>query len=157
MCLSYVSVCQNFEFPIASRQSGVSDDRGQWQVVMKGDGTQKAGALSDAERLRAGIRQVAEEAGVSVASVSRTLNKPETVSKGMQQRVQAAIERLGYVPNSAARARSLQRTHAIGAIVPTLDYSIFARFIEALIPCSAATVDGLLPAIRPCTSMDTSP
>ena len=37
-----------------------------------------------------------------------------------------------YVPNPAARSLSLQRTHAIGAIVPTLDYSIFARFVEAL-------------------------
>ena len=104
----------------------------QRQVDMVGDRTKKADALTDAEGLRAGIRQVAEEAGVSVASVSRTLNKPETVSEGMQRRVQAAIERLGYVPNSAARALSLQRTHAIGAIVPSLDYSIFARFIEAL-------------------------
>ena len=50
----------------------------------------------------------------------------------MRRRIEAAIERLGYVPNPAARALSLQRTHAIGAIVPTLDYSIFARFIEAL-------------------------
>ena len=79
-----------------------------------------------------GIRQVAEEAGVSVASVSRTLNKPNSVSIALRERVQAAIDSLGYVPNSAARSLSLQRTHAIGAIVPTLNYSIFARFIEAV-------------------------
>lgn len=79
-----------------------------------------------------GIRAVAKAAGVSVASVSRTLSKPEMVSDQMRRRVRGAIERLNYVPNSAARSLSLQRTHAIGAIVPTLDYSIFGRFIEAL-------------------------
>jgi len=84
------------------------------------------------ERLRAGIRQVAREAGVSVASVSRTLNKPDTVSDALRRRVQAAIERLNYVPDSAARSLSLRRTQVIGAVVPTLDYSIFARFLEAL-------------------------
>ncbi len=81
---------------------------------------------------RVGIRDVAKEAGVSIASVSRVLSKPDSVSEAMRARVTQAIERLNYVPNSAARSLSLQRTHAIGAIVPTLDYSIFARFIEAL-------------------------
>ena len=79
-----------------------------------------------------GIRAVAKAAGVSVASVSRTLGKPEMVSEEIRRRVQSAIEQLNYVPNSAARSLSLQRTHAIGAIVPTLDYSIYGRFIEAL-------------------------
>ena len=88
--------------------------------------------LEGSGRKRVGIREVAKEAGVSVASVSRTLNKPSTVSTVVRQRVLAAIERLAYVPNSAARSLSLQRTQSIGAIVPTLDYSIFARFIEAM-------------------------
>lgn len=89
-------------------------------------------APSPQARLRVGIRQVAREAGVSVASVSRTLNKPDTVSEGLRRRVQAAIERLNYVPDSAARSLSSRRTLVIGAVVPTLDYSIFARFLEAL-------------------------
>ena len=80
----------------------------------------------------AGIRQVAREAGVSVASVSRTLNRPHSVSLAIRRKVEEAIERLGYVPNPAARSLSLRRSHSIGAVVPTLDYSIFARFIEAL-------------------------
>ncbi len=79
-----------------------------------------------------GIRQVAKAAGISVASVSRTLNKPETVSDATRRRVHAAVEDLNYVPNAAARFLSLQRHEAIGAIVPTLDYSIFAQFITAM-------------------------
>jgi LacI family transcriptional regulator len=60
------------------------------------------------------------------------LSKPETVSPKTRLRVQAAIERLDYVPDSAARSLSLRRTRSIGVVLPTLDYSIFARFIEAL-------------------------
>ena len=85
-----------------------------------------------AEPRKVGIREVAKAAGVSVASVSRTLSKPEMVSEEMRRRIEDAIDRLNYVPNSAARSLSLRRTHAIGAIVPTLDYSIFGRFIEGI-------------------------
>lgn len=60
------------------------------------------------------------------------MNKPDTVSEVLRLRVRAAIERLNYVPDSAARSLSMRRTQVISAVVPTLDYSIFARFLEAL-------------------------
>lgn len=49
------------------------------------------------------IRDVADEAGVSVGTVSNVLNRPETVSAESAERVQRAIESLGYVRNDAAR------------------------------------------------------
>ena len=49
------------------------------------------------------IRHVAEEAGVSLQSVSRVVNNGPNVTEALRERVQAAIDRLGYVPNMAAR------------------------------------------------------
>ena len=79
-----------------------------------------------------GIRDVARTAGVSTASISRALNRPETVSAALRQRIDAAIEAHGYVPDAAARALASRRTRTIGAIVPTVDNAMFARGIEAL-------------------------
>lgn len=49
------------------------------------------------------IKHVAEEAGVSLQSVSRVINNGPNVTDSLRERVEAAIEKLGYVPNMAAR------------------------------------------------------
>lgn len=79
-----------------------------------------------------GIRDVAKYVGVSTASISRTLNNPESVRPELRMRIDAAIEELGYIPDAAARALSSRRTRTIGAIIPTVDNAMFARGIEAL-------------------------
>jgi LacI family transcriptional regulator len=79
-----------------------------------------------------GIRDVAQHAGVSTASVSRAINNPESVRQDMRARIDAAIAELGYIPDAAARALSSRRTRTIGAIVPTVDNAMFARGIESL-------------------------
>lgn len=79
-----------------------------------------------------GVRQVAREAGVSTATVSRAFNVPERVTPAIHARVMEAARRLDYMPDPAARALSSQRSQRIGALIPTLDNSIFAHFIEAL-------------------------
>tara|TARA_R110001583_G_scaffold149274_1_gene301280 strand:+ start:82677 stop:83735 length:1059 start_codon:yes stop_codon:yes gene_type:complete len=78
------------------------------------------------------LADVALAAGVSTASVSRVLNEPDKVRPEMRQRVMAAVEQLGYVPDGAARALASGRLRTIGAIVPTLDNAIFASGINAL-------------------------
>ena len=79
-----------------------------------------------------GIREVARHAGTSTASVSRTLNNPDSVSPRLRARVDAAIQELDYIPDAAARALASRRTRTIGAIIPTVDNAMFARGIEAL-------------------------
>ncbi|MEY9211841.1 LacI family DNA-binding transcriptional regulator [Thermobifida halotolerans] len=63
------------------------------------------------------IREVAREAGVSVATVSNVLNRPEIVASRTRNRVQAAIEALGYVPNLAARQLSNGSSTAVGIVL----------------------------------------
>lgn len=66
------------------------------------------------------IRDVAREAGVSVATVSYVLNDhpKESISPDTAARVLAAVAKLDYVPNLNARSLSSRRTHLIGVIIP---------------------------------------
>lgn len=61
---------------------------------------------------------VAGEAGVSQATVTRAFSSPQKVSPDTRMKVHAAAERLGYVPNAIARSLKSQRTNIIGAVVP---------------------------------------
>lgn len=81
---------------------------------------------------RATILDVGRAAGVSDATVSRALNKPETVSEKTRKRVDAAVIETGYVPNPLAKAMVSGRTFTVGALVPTLDHAIFSKFLNAL-------------------------
>lgn len=78
------------------------------------------------------LADVAREAGVSTASVSRVLNRAPHVSRQLRVRVEAAVDKLGYVPHGSARALASRRIGAIGVLVPTLDNSIFSTGINCL-------------------------
>jgi len=78
------------------------------------------------------IRIVADLAGVSVATVSRTLKQPESVSPKTRHRVLDAIQQAGYQPNQlAARLRS-GKTHNLVVLVPTIANVFFARVISGM-------------------------
>ena len=77
------------------------------------------------------LDDVAREAGVSPATVSRALNSPEKVSKAKVDLIMSAVERLGYTPNFGARFMAAKRTFTIGAIIPTMENAIFAQGIQA--------------------------
>jgi LacI family transcriptional regulator len=64
--------------------------------------------------------------------VSRALSRPDMISEATRDRVLAAVERLGYVANGAARALAMRRTMSIGAIVPRFGGSSFPTMIQAL-------------------------
>lgn len=80
---------------------------------------------------RVRVEDVALAAGVSGATVSRTLNRTGPVSDHIRRRIERAVMELRYVPNGAARALASQQTRAIGAIVPTLENPNFAITVEA--------------------------
>jgi DNA-binding LacI/PurR family transcriptional regulator len=83
------------------------------------------------------LATVAAEAGVSRQTVSNALNSPELLRADTLQRVQEAIERLGYSPNRAARNLRTRTTHLIGLRVePAVEDSANAlmdRFLHSLV------------------------
>ena len=66
------------------------------------------------------IRDVAQRAGVSVATVSRALNGKQIVSPDTRDRVLTTMEELGFTPSPAARRLSLGRTMTVGVVVSFL-------------------------------------
>lgn len=77
------------------------------------------------------LADVAQEAQVSTATVSRCLNMPDKVSLATREKINNAVSKLGYTPNFNARAMAAKRTYTIGAIIPTMDNAIFARGLQA--------------------------
>lgn len=77
------------------------------------------------------LEDVARLAGVSTATVSRCLNSPDQVVSKTRDKVNAAIDELGYLPNSNARALAANRSNIIGAIIPTMENAIFASGLQA--------------------------
>lgn len=80
----------------------------------------------------ASIRDVAEQAGLSVASVSRVLSGLPGVSEATRQRVMMAVEALGYRPNLAARRLRSQRTDTLGLIVSDIRNPYFTEVSRAV-------------------------
>ena len=78
------------------------------------------------------IRDVARRAQVSVASVSRVLNRQDNVSKETRDRVDEAIRDLGYVPHAGARSLSLARTNAIGVVLPDFHGEFFSEIVRGM-------------------------
>ena len=78
------------------------------------------------------IKDVAREAKVSVASVSRVLNGTGGVTPETQKIVREVAARLHYVPDSAARSLITGRTHTIGAVLPDLYGEFFSELIRGI-------------------------
>jgi LacI family transcriptional regulator, galactose operon repressor len=93
----------------------------------------------DAQRARrrsnaaaATIHDVAAQAGVSVATVSRVLNGKQLVREETSRLVIAAAKSLRYVPNVAARSLSIRRSQTIGIVLPDVHGEFFSEVIRGL-------------------------
>jgi LacI family transcriptional regulator len=78
------------------------------------------------------ITDVAREARVSVASVSRVVNGHSNVLPETRQRITEVIARLRYVPDTAARSLITRRTHVIGVLLPDLYGEFFSELIRGI-------------------------
>lgn len=78
------------------------------------------------------IREVARLAGVSVATVSRTLKTPHVVSSATRDKVLAAVERAGYRPNLMAVQFRSRRSGNLVVLVPKIANTFFARVISGI-------------------------
>lgn len=78
------------------------------------------------------IRDVAELAAVSVATVSRVLNGDPNVDAELRERVRVAVAQLGYRPNRLARNLRRQQMDAIGIVVPDIENPHFAEMVRII-------------------------
>lgn len=79
------------------------------------------------------IYDVASAADVSLATVSRVINGSDIVKKDTRDRVQAAIEKLGYKPNAIAQGLALQKTTTIALVVPEASFFYTGQIINGLL------------------------
>jgi len=78
------------------------------------------------------IREVADAAGVSTATVSRALSGVQTVDPALAERVRRSAESLGYRANRVARALRRQSTQTIGVVVPDITNPFYPAVIQAV-------------------------
>ncbi|MDO9397811.1 MAG: LacI family DNA-binding transcriptional regulator [Herbiconiux sp.] len=83
-------------------------------------------------RRPATIKDVARVAQVSMTTVSHALSAKRPVNPETAERIRAAIERLGYVPHSAARTLQAGRTSMLGLVVPDVSDPFFGRLAVAV-------------------------
>jgi LacI family transcriptional regulator len=84
----------------------------------------------DKVKERLDIRTVATAAGVSVATVSRVMNKVPTVAPHLSKKVWETVHRLGYVPNTQARALVSGRSKLLGVIISDITNPFFPELIQ---------------------------
>ncbi|MGY0374137.1 LacI family DNA-binding transcriptional regulator [Clostridium sp. JNZ J1-5] len=76
------------------------------------------------------IKDVAREANVSIATVSRVLNNVDVVNEETKKKVLEAIEKLDYRPNIVARSLKTQKTKTIGIIIPDISNPIYPEIVR---------------------------
>jgi|SRR5690554_261802 len=95
--------------------------------------TRKAGSK------RATLNDVAQAAGVSAITVSRVVNYPAKVSEVLRQRVQEAIDQLGYIPNQSASSLASARSRVIGVAIPSLSNVVFSDVLSGIYDAAASS------------------
>lgn len=83
------------------------------------------------------IKDIAKECGVSVATVSKSLNNAKDISDATKARVRACAKEMGYIPNSAAKALKTSRTETIGILFHDnqnlgFTHNHFSRVLESI-------------------------
>ena len=89
--------------------------------------------MSETQKTRAvSIRDVAALAGVSLGSASRVINRAENVTAATREKVERAIEQLGYRPNHAAQSLRLRASRTIGCMLTDVTNGLYAKLFRAL-------------------------
>lgn len=95
---------------------------------------------TSAEGRNVTIRDIAREAGVSVATVSRAFANPDRVREETREKIMAVSRRNHFVVNAVARSLALRRSGLIGLVIPSIYNSIYAASTQAI--QSAAEAQG---------------
>ena len=84
------------------------------------------------ERLHPTLRMVAQESGVSITTASRVINNSPHVSRTKRAAVQAAIAKLGFVPNGIAKSLVQGRSHTVGLVAQFFESPFYARLLRSV-------------------------
>ncbi len=76
------------------------------------------------------LNDVARQAGVSPATVSRWLNRPDSVRAQKRQVIERSVEKLGYLPHGAAQALASRHSRLVGGIFPAVDNALFGHALQ---------------------------
>ena len=88
--------------------------------------------ITQSRKTSSTIRDVATQAGVSVATVSRYINHSAPVSDEISDRIQAAMQALRYTPNQVARQLATHKTYAVGLLLSDIAGDFFTPMLEGL-------------------------
>jgi len=77
------------------------------------------------------IREIAKRANVSIATVSRTINRHQTVDPKLAKRVWKVVEEIGYYPNTQARALVSGKSRILGLIVSEITNPFFPEIVQS--------------------------
>jgi DNA-binding LacI/PurR family transcriptional regulator len=91
---------------------------------------QRASKSGVKRRVAVNIHDVAKRARVSIATVSRVVNRVATVDQDLAKRVWKAVDEVGYVPNSQARALVSGRSRILGLIVSEITNPFFPELVQ---------------------------
>lgn len=80
----------------------------------------------------ANIHEVAKRAGVSIATVSRVLSRPEAVAANTRRKVMQAVSQLGYAPNSAGKHLRTQKSGKLLVLVPDISNPFYSRILQSI-------------------------
>jgi DNA-binding LacI/PurR family transcriptional regulator len=78
------------------------------------------------------IREVARKAGVSVATVSRHINRNTPVSPEVAKRLDEVMTELKFVPHAAARHLASRKTHVVGLLLASIHHDFFAHLLTGI-------------------------
>ncbi|HFX4864201.1 TPA: LacI family DNA-binding transcriptional regulator, partial [Streptococcus pyogenes] len=78
------------------------------------------------------IYDVAREAGVSMATVSRVVNGNKNVKENTRKKVLEVIDRLDYRPNAVARGLASKKTTTVGVVIPNIANSYFSILAKGI-------------------------
>jgi LacI family transcriptional regulator len=80
----------------------------------------------------ANVKQIAKKCGVSVATISRVINHPESVLPETRERIIAIMNELNYVPNEQARSLTLNRTNTIALLIPNILNPLYPQIAKGV-------------------------
>jgi LacI family transcriptional regulator, galactose operon repressor len=78
------------------------------------------------------LKDIAQSLGLSISTVSAALQDREDISETTRERVRAAVQKLGYQPDSIARSLVTRRSNVLGVVVPDLSRSFFAELLKGV-------------------------